>query len=49
MKLGYGSSVDEMETKLCYDLYYIKHMSPWLDLLIMIDTAKVILFGRGAR
>jgi sugar transferase (PEP-CTERM system associated) len=49
VKLGYGASVEEMEVKLRYDLYYIKHMSPWLDLLIMLDTAKVILFGRGAR
>jgi lipopolysaccharide/colanic/teichoic acid biosynthesis glycosyltransferase len=47
--LGYGASVEEMEAKLRYDLYYIKHMSPWLDLMILLDTAKVILFGRGAR
>jgi sugar transferase (PEP-CTERM system associated) len=49
VRLGYGSSVEEMEAKLRYDLYYIKHMSPWLDLMILLDTAKVILFGRGAR
>ncbi len=49
VRLGYGSSVEETEKKLRHDLYYIKHMSPWLDLLILIDTAKVILFGRGAR
>lgn len=49
IRLGYGASVQEAEVKLRYDLYYIKHMSPWLDLLILIDTVKVILFGRGAR
>ncbi len=49
VKLGYGSSVEETEMKLRYDLYYIKYMSPWLDLIDLIDTAKVILFGRGAR
>jgi sugar transferase (PEP-CTERM system associated) len=49
VRLGYGASVEEMEAKLRYDLYYIKHMSPWLDLMIVLDTVKVILFGRGAR
>ncbi len=49
VRLGYGSSVEETEMKLRHDLYYIKHMSPWLDLLILVDTVKVILFGRGAR
>jgi lipopolysaccharide/colanic/teichoic acid biosynthesis glycosyltransferase len=32
-----------------YDLFYIKHMSFWLDLRILVDTAKIVLFGRGAR
>jgi lipopolysaccharide/colanic/teichoic acid biosynthesis glycosyltransferase len=49
VRYGYGSSVEESEIKLRHDLYYIKHMNPWLDLVIMLDTAKVILFGRGAR
>ncbi len=49
VRLGYGSSVEETEIKLRHDLYYIKYMSPWLDLLILVNTAKVILFGRGAR
>ncbi len=34
---GYGSSVEESEAKLRYDLYYIKHMNPWLDLVILLD------------
>jgi hypothetical protein len=29
-----------------YDLYYIKHMSVWFDLKILIDTVKVVLLGR---
>ena len=32
-----------------YDLFYIKHMSLWLDLRILVDTVKIVLFGRGAR
>ena len=32
-----------------YDLYYIKHLSFWLDLRILIDTVKTIMFGRGAQ
>jgi sugar transferase (PEP-CTERM system associated) len=46
---GYTSSVEESEAKLRYDLYYIKNMSFWLDLQIVLDTFKVIVFGRGAR
>jgi sugar transferase (PEP-CTERM system associated) len=49
VKYGYGSTVEEAEVKLRYDLYYIKHMSFFVDLLILADTAKVMLFGRGAR
>jgi sugar transferase (PEP-CTERM system associated) len=46
---GYTSTIEESEAKLRYDLYYIKNMSFWLDLQILLDTFKVILFGRGAR
>jgi sugar transferase (PEP-CTERM system associated) len=46
---GYTSSIEESEAKLRYDLYYIKNMSFWLDLQILLDTFKVIAFGRGAR
>ncbi len=49
VKYGYGSSAEEAEIKLHYDLYYIKHMNLWLDLVILLDTVKVVLFGRGAR
>ena len=46
---GYTASIEESEAKLRYDLYYIKNMSFWLDLQILLDTFKVIAFGRGAR
>lgn len=49
IKYPYGASVEDSAEKLRYDLYYIKNTSIPLDLLIMIETAKVILFGRGGR
>jgi sugar transferase (PEP-CTERM system associated) len=46
---GYGGSVEESKEKLRYDLYYLKNMSVVLDLLIVFQTIKTVLFGRGAR
>jgi sugar transferase (PEP-CTERM system associated) len=49
VKYQYGSSVEDAMEKLRYDLYYIKHLSIALDLSILFDTVKVILFGKGAK
>jgi len=49
VRYRYGSSIEDAKEKLCYDLFYIKHMSPGLDALILFDTAKTILLGRGAK
>lgn len=49
VKYQYGSTIEEMERKLEYDLYYIKNLSFKLDLAIILATFKVILFGRGAK
>jgi sugar transferase (PEP-CTERM system associated) len=49
VRFPYGSTIEDAEEKLQYDLYYIKHMSPVLDLAIIFETAKVALLGRGAR
>ena len=49
VKYRYGASIEDGLEKLRYDLYYIKHMSLWLDLRILVDTVKIVLFGRGAR
>lgn len=49
IKYPYGSSVEDSLEKLQYDIYYIKNMSPLLDILIMLSTIKVILTGRGAK
>ncbi|HEY4707445.1 MAG TPA: TIGR03013 family XrtA/PEP-CTERM system glycosyltransferase [Thermodesulfobacteriota bacterium] len=49
IKYPYGASVEDSTEKLRYDLYYIKNTSMPLDLLILLETSKVILFGRGGR
>jgi sugar transferase (PEP-CTERM system associated) len=45
----YGASVDDARQKLEYDLYYIKNYSPFLDLLILVQTVRVILWRDGVR
>jgi sugar transferase (PEP-CTERM system associated) len=49
IKYQYGSSIEDAMEKLRYDLYYIKHLSIALDLSIVFDTVKVIMFGKGAK
>jgi sugar transferase (PEP-CTERM system associated) len=44
----YGNSLEDAKEKLRYDLFYIKNMSPGLDVLIFLNTVGTILFGRGA-
>ena len=43
----YGSSYEDAIEKLQYDLYYIKNYSSFLDLLIMLQTVEVVLWGKG--
>lgn len=43
----YGASVDDARQKLSYDLYYIKHYSLLLDLVIALKTIRVVLLGKG--
>ena len=45
----YGSSESDALEKLQYDLYYIKNNNLLFDLAILIQTAEVVLFGKGAR
>jgi len=45
----YGASVEEAAEKLKYDLFYVKNHNLLFDLLILIQTVEVVLFGRGAR
>ncbi|HUX43840.1 MAG TPA: TIGR03013 family XrtA/PEP-CTERM system glycosyltransferase [Terracidiphilus sp.] len=49
VRYQYGASLEETKRKLEYDLYYIKHLSLGLDLLIMFETVKTILLRRGAQ
>ena len=50
IKQGYALSQAAVTEKMRYDLYYIKHMSLWLDLRILLATGRIFLFGRrGAR
>ena len=46
---SYASTIEDAREKLQYDLYYVKHRSVVLDLSIMLETAKVLLIGKGAR
>ncbi|PKG93026.1 TIGR03013 family XrtA/PEP-CTERM system glycosyltransferase [Paraglaciecola sp. MB-3u-78] len=43
----YGASVEDSMEKLKFDLYYVKHQSLMLDILILIRTVEVVLFGKG--
>ncbi|MBW1646046.1 MAG: TIGR03013 family PEP-CTERM/XrtA system glycosyltransferase, partial [Deltaproteobacteria bacterium] len=49
VRYPYGASVEDAKEKLQYELYYIKYLSPVLDFFIVLETIKVILFGRGGR
>jgi len=48
-KYPYGASVEDAIEKLRFDLFYIKKLSFFFDLLIILETIKVVLFGRGSR
>jgi len=48
IKYPYGASIEDARQKLQYDLYYIKNQSLVLDAIIMFETIKIIMFGRGA-
>lgn len=45
----YGASIEDSRHKLEYDLYYAKNYTPFLDLLILLQTLRVVLWNEGAR
>ena len=49
VRYKYGNTVEDAKQKLQYDLFYIKNASLGLDLLIMFQTVKTVLLGRGAQ
>jgi sugar transferase (PEP-CTERM system associated) len=49
VRYPYGASFEDAREKHQYDLYYIKNQSPVLDALILLETARIVLFGRFSR
>jgi sugar transferase (PEP-CTERM system associated) len=49
IKYPYGASIEDARQKLQYDLFYIKNFSLILDAIVLFETVKIILFGRGAQ
>ncbi len=49
LRYPYGSSIEDAEEKLKFDLFYVKNHNLVFDLAILIQTVEVVLFGRGAR
>ena len=43
----YASSIEDSDLKLSYDLYYMRHFSTWLDLVILFRTIKTVLKAGG--
>ncbi len=46
---GHVTDLDDVRSKLHYDFYYIKHYSPWIDMLIVVRTVRTMLTGFGSR
>ncbi len=49
VRRGYCATLDDNAEKLAYDLFYIEHLSIWLDLIIVCETLKIMLFGRAGQ
>jgi exopolysaccharide biosynthesis polyprenyl glycosylphosphotransferase len=49
VRYGYANDLEEETEKMRYDLFYVKHLSVWLDLRIIVDTIKVVAFGLGSK
>lgn len=49
VKFRYGASQEDSHTKLQYDLYYVKNLSLYLDMRILVQTIRVMMLGEGAQ
>lgn len=49
VRYSYGATVEQSVRKLEYDLYYVKNHTLLLDLIIVLETVRVVLLGEGAR
>ena len=45
----YGATIEDARNKLEFDLYYVKNASAFLDLIILLETVEVVLWGKGAQ
>ncbi|MCL4761626.1 MAG: TIGR03013 family PEP-CTERM/XrtA system glycosyltransferase [Burkholderiales bacterium] len=48
VRYSYGATVEQSVRKLEYDLYYVKNHTLALDVLILLETVRVVLLGEGA-
>jgi lipopolysaccharide/colanic/teichoic acid biosynthesis glycosyltransferase len=46
---GHVAEIEHVRSKLHYDFYYIKHFSPWIDVLIVVRTLRTMMTGFGSR
>jgi sugar transferase (PEP-CTERM system associated) len=49
VRYAYGASVEDALEKMQYDLYYVKHMSLMFDIVIALETVKIVILRRGAK
>jgi sugar transferase (PEP-CTERM system associated) len=49
VRYSYGSSIEDAQRKLQYDLFYVKNHSLALDIQVLVETIRVVLFGEGAQ
>jgi sugar transferase (PEP-CTERM system associated) len=49
VRFPYGATVEDSQSKLQFDLYYVKNHSLYLDAVILLETVRVVLTGTGAR
>lgn len=49
VRYQYGASIEQSHIKVEHDLFYIKHLTVWMDLVILASTFKTVLLGRGAK
>ena len=49
VRKGYNETLEDNSDKLTYDLYYIKNLSAGLDFVILLETVKILVLGRGGR
>lgn len=49
LRYPYGASAEDASEKLKYDLFYVKNHNLLLDIMILVQTVEIVLFGRGVR